>query len=420
MTRGTKLFVRGYDGRACGPFRWTALREWTAVGYFTRDDEVRSVEQLTWSPIGTFPELLATPPSGDTDQVLNDLRHRARENKAVGPRAAAYLARLGCPVRPERLNPYTAFQWVRIMEELNPPLADVTEHWAAEEESNERVPSATPESATAAQIEMLRALKRPVSGRPTRLEAHRLIAGPPTDEQIRQLKFHGIPLPEGACKDEASELIDQHMRENWGAEEAYQASRRRLGPEGAEGQKPSAAWKLREVPLPPSAKVVPAPHAPPLFPPSSPAPPSSDPPPQRSTGTGFRVALFLVGIGIVLAAGLIVRKKLEADAIQSAKDSVELQKREAPAPEARPARAVIILAAPNLVLGEKLRTLVESLQLTGIVGGPEPRVLIDGRLYRVGDGIDPSRGVVIVQVDVNKNAVVFSDAAGNVVQRILE
>ena len=128
----------------------------------------------------------------------------------------------------------------------------------------------------------------------------------------------------------------------------------------------------------------------------------------------------MVGIGIILAAGLIVRKKLGADGFQSAKDSAELQKREAPAPEARPARAVTILAAPNLVLGEKLRTLVQSLQLTGIVGGPEPRVLIDGRLYRVGDAIDPSRGVVIVQVDVNKNAVVFSDAAGNVVQRILE
>src|SRR3990172_11587946 len=116
MKRGAKIFVLGHDGNACGPFRWTAVREWVAVGYFTPDDQVRFDGETDWRPIGTMPELLATPPGFDTNEALHELQHRARETKAVGPRAAAYLNLLGWPPRPQRLNPYTAFQWVRILE----------------------------------------------------------------------------------------------------------------------------------------------------------------------------------------------------------------------------------------------------------------------------------------------------------------
>ena len=415
--RGAKLFVKGYDGNACGPFRWTAVREWMAVGYFTPHDEVRLADEAAWSPIGALPELLATPPGDDTNEALNLLRVRAREKKAVGPRAAAYLKRLGCPVRPERLNHYTAFEWVRILEELNPQLTDATEHWAAEEESKDRVPSASPNDATAAQLESLRSIGRTEPGNLTRLEAHRLISGPPTDGQLRRLKFYGITLAAGACKDEAAELIDRHMRENWDSEQAYQASRRRLDPEESGGSKPVSVLRLRQPLVPAIAETVSAPVAR-SFPPLAPPVPQILAP--RPTASKYAVVSCLIGLGIIVVAWSIARRRPGADLTQIAPRAAGLQGPEEAAPDPKLARTVILLESPNRSQGEQLRAFAISLPLTGIIGGPEPRALIDGRMFRVGDMIARPRGVVILQIDLDKKSVAFGDAAGSIVQRVLE
>ena len=123
--------------------------------------------------------------------------------------------------------------------------------WAAEEEANGRVPAATPDAATAEQIEILRARGHTLPANLTRLEALRLISGPPTEEQLDRLKFYGITLPDGGCQEEVAEIISRQMRENWDSEEAYQAYRRRSVTRQQRSERSSSALKLRQSPPPP-------------------------------------------------------------------------------------------------------------------------------------------------------------------------
>ncbi|MBI4626781.1 MAG: DUF4339 domain-containing protein [Verrucomicrobia bacterium] len=416
MKRGAKILVLGHDGNACGPFRWTAIREWVAVGYFTPDDQVRFDGETDWRPIGTMPELLATPPGFDTNEALHELQHRARETKAVGPRAAAYLNLLGCPVRPQRLNPYTAFQWVRILEELKPRLANATERWAAEEESFGRAPSASPNDATPAQIEQLRALGCDVPGKLTRLEAHRLISGPPTEGQLRRLRFYGIALPEGACKADASELIDRYVREHWETEEAYQAHRKRLREEAA-GRRESAAPSSLQ---PSAAEVVPDPAGGSPTPVFDPANQADAPQSNRPTLTRGAIVACSIVLGITVATWSISERRSGNDSAHHPPPSPKLQGLEAPAADGqRKGSTAAGPESPNPAQGQGLEAFVMSLKLTGIFGGAEPQASIDGRMYRVGDVVDRARGVYVLRVDPDKLSVVFGDREGKIFERVL-
>lgn len=420
MTRGTKFFVKGGDGAACGPFRWTAVREWVAVGYFTADDAVRLADVTEWTAIGGIPELMATPPGNETNEALTALRRRASEKKAIAPRTEAYLKRLGCPVRPERLNPYTAFLWVRTMEELNPQHADATERWAAEEASNGRAHSATENDATPAQIETLRAKGIAISVGLTRLQAQRLISGPPTEGQLRRIQFYGITLPEGAGKDEASDLIDRHIRENWDSEEAYQAARRKVDSEWGDGKKTGPVLKLRSAPPPADAKFA-APSTVRQGPSAAPtAHRTVAPRPARRTPSRALIVFGLLGMVVLVVAWAIARKRAGIVPKQVAVGTANAAGQDAVPAEINVARSVTVMESPDQKRAEQLRVWVVALPLTGIMGGAEPRALIDGGMYRVGDAVDRPRGVVILQIDSEKNTVVFGDGAGSIVRRVLE
>jgi hypothetical protein len=397
MIRGAKLFVKGYDGTACGPFRWTAVREWVAIGYFTPADEVRLVDEAAWTRIETLPELVPTPSGYYTNEPLNFAQERAREKKVIGARAAAYLQRLGCPVPPPRLNPYTALQWVKILEELRPHLADATESWAAEEEANDRVPSASPRDATREQIEFLRSAGHDVPVTLTRLDARRLLSGPPTEGQLRRLRFYGVTLPVGACKAEASEQIDRYMREHWETEEAYQAARKRLITEAAERRKPADEWAIRPSPKP-GLNAAGAPSTAPTRTPAPTAAPSvSAPPPRRRAVTPHVMVSLLVVLGLILVAWFVLK----------------------PGTGAGPTPPTAAPASPDQIKAPPLRAFAMSLKLTGIVGGPEPWALINDRKYLVGDVIDPSRGIVVLHVNADKRSVTFGDREGNIFERML-
>ena len=123
---------------------------------------------------------------------------------------------------------------------------------------------------------------------------------------------------------------------------------------------------------------------------------------------------------VLVAAWAIMRKRTGADSNQAALGSANPAGREAVTAEINVARSVTVLEAPNRKLAEQLRGVVVALPLTGIMGGAEPRALIDGRMYRVGDAVDRPRGVVILQIDSDKNTVVFGDGAGSIVRRLLE
>lgn len=397
MKRETRLWVKGGDGSACGPFRWTNIREWVAAGFFTGNDEVRMSESGDWIRIGTMTELLVVPPGDEINDGLNTLIYQAREKTPVGPRAAGYLKRLGCPVRPERLNPKSALHWVRLLEELRPALADQTERWAAEEESKGRVPAATPEHATAAQVAALRSLGREPPANLTWLQARRLISGPPTASQLRRLDFYGLTLPEGACKEEATELIDRHMRSNWAAEEAYRAARLDSAPAGADVQ--PAPMPIGEPRRHSGAA-------------SGPAVAATGGATVASRRQRPKTAIYVIGL-LVVAMGVAVTMTNQAD--EKSPDRVA-----SPAAPAETPALVTILEAPNDRVGEHLRAFTASLRITGFMGGTEPRVLIDGRAYRVGDVVDESRRVTVVQVDFDGKTVVLADASGSIVKRVLK
>jgi hypothetical protein len=50
-----------------------------------------------------------------------------------------------------------------------------------------------------------------------------MISGPPSEGQLRRLRFYQIPLPRDLTKDGASYLIDDYMRQHPESEARYQA-----------------------------------------------------------------------------------------------------------------------------------------------------------------------------------------------------
>lgn len=419
MQRGAKLFVKSGDGNPCGPFRWTAVREWVAIGFFTPADEVRLIDDTTWRPIVEIPELLATPPGADSNEALKQLQNRAREKKAVGPRAAAYLRVLGCPVPPSRLNPFTARQWIGILEELRPHLADATERWAADEESDGRVPSASPDAATPSQVEKLRSLGYNGPEHLTRREARRLISGPPGEEQLRRLRFYGITLPSGACKEEAAELIDRYMREHWETEEAYQAHRKSLMAEGTGRPEPAIAPTIAQPPVAATPEIAATPAESPTAIPT--ADEAAEPRPRRSPFGRSNLGLGFAALLIIAILWSVAKRISETSRAVPAPSPSQSTEPEVPSYHAQPGRGPLgEPETPQQIRRREFETFVMSLKLTGIFGGSEPRASIDGRNYRVGDVVDRPRGVVILRVDPVRLSVVFGDKEENYLERFLQ
>jgi hypothetical protein len=67
-----------------------------------------------------------------------------------------------------------------------------------------------------------------------------------------------------------------------------------------------------------------------------------------------------------------------------------------------------------------LRAAVTSYRLTGIIGGPNPRAIIDGQMYRTGDMVDSQRGYRIANINVDKRSIDFTDLETNTVTRTLD
>lgn len=108
----------------------------------------------------------------------------------------------------------------------------------------------------------------------------------------------------------------------------------------------------------------------------------------------------------VLAIVLIARKSSHPGAAVPAT--------EPPAVAARPPSS-----PPAKASADPTADAVLALKLTGIVDGKEPRALIDGRLYLVGDSVDLERGIKLVWIDVAKQSVDFVDTRGRIYHRSL-
>lgn len=59
------------------------------------------------------------------------------------------------------------------------------------------------------------------------------------------------------------------------------------------------------------------------------------------------------------------------------------------------------------------------IKVVGIIQGEEPRALIDGKLYLVGEVVDIQHGIKVVWIDAKKETVDFVDAQGHIFRRSL-
>ena len=55
---------------------------------------------------------------------------------------------------------------------------------------------------------------------------------------------------------------------------------------------------------------------------------------------------------------------------------------------------------------------VADARITGVFQGTPPRALINGRMIRAGEVVDPASGVVFDSIDAEKKTITFKDRAG--------
>jgi hypothetical protein len=194
------------------------------------------------------------------------------------------------------------------------------------------------------------------------------------------------------------------MRDNWASEEAYQASQKST-PQKSGGRASPAGLQLRRSPAPAPSEFM-APSAAPF-------------PPARRRVRVYVVISGLVAFAITVVAWRVATRAPAVDPTQTASRAATIEGSDEPTP-AEIGRLVTVLESPQPALAEQLRTFAISLRMTGTMGGSEPRAFIDGATCRVGDVVDRSRSIVIVQIDAEKNTIVLGDAAGNIVQRVLK
>jgi DNA polymerase III epsilon subunit-like protein len=74
-----------------------------------------------------------------------------------------------------------------------------------------------------------------------------------------------------------------------------------------------------------------------------------------------------------------------------------------------------VSAAPN-----ENQTLVRRLRIVGLIGGARPRVVIEGKLFGVGDVVDQARGILVHSINTEARTITFIDGAGEIYSRKLE
>jgi hypothetical protein len=218
LKRGAKLFL-SCEGRAfVGPFKWTLVREWVALGLVGHDALVKTDEGGEPVVVGMIEQLLVFS-QGLCDTAAY-YRSSGRTRFPSAPRQHSYLRSLGCPFETAHLDKHLTWRVISDLEQAFPDRAVASERDACEEEL-ERIFREAP--ATDRQREYLSSIGVEVSEDLSKAEASQMIGGPPTDGQLRRLRFYQIPLPRFLTKNEASDLIDHYIREHPESEAKYQA-----------------------------------------------------------------------------------------------------------------------------------------------------------------------------------------------------
>ena len=63
------------------------------------------------------------------------------------------------------------------------------------------------------------------------------------------------------------------------------------------------------------------------------------------------------------------------------------------------------------------RTFVANAKITGVIGGNPGKIILNNRMARAGDMIEPGLGVMFDSIDADRKLLVFKDKAGAIVTR---
>ena len=90
-----------------------------------------------------------------------------------------------------------------------------------------------------------------------------------------------------------------------------------------------------------------------------------------------------------------------------------------PAPaEAKPAPAPEPVAPPpRPEPGANFKSFVVNLKISGVFQGENARAMLNGKMYRLGETVDPKLGIVFIRLEPEEKRIVFEDARGAIMSR---
>jgi DNA polymerase III epsilon subunit-like protein len=137
---------------------------------------------------------------------------------------------------------------------------------------------------------------------------------------------------------------------------------------------------------------------------------------SRTSRTPYVLGAAVGLLAIVLVIGFVTKKPSQPET-SSITEPTPTTAKVAPSPKASTMPSALPAAKKS---GSALRAAVTGLRVTGIIGGPNPRAIIDGQMYRTGDIVDPQRGYRITKIDADKRSIDFTDQENNTATRILD
>ena len=208
-------------GKTVGPFPWTLVRGWFALGLIPENAWACVAGEEVWQGLYEFPEVC--PLEGTTIKQDSSVTHYISTDRFRKPSTTkqhAYLQTLDCPFTTENLDWHLTSWITGQLSTLFPEKCNSAIEREIDEDSQD--PNFWhSEPATAKQISYLESRGISLRADATKGEAAALI-DPASEGQVRRLKFYGTRLPQYLTKRYASTLINMHIRKHPESEAKYQ------------------------------------------------------------------------------------------------------------------------------------------------------------------------------------------------------
>ena len=85
--------------------------------------------------------------------------------------------------------------------------------------------------------------------------------------------------------------------------------------------------------------------------------------------------------------------------------------------EMKPVPAPEPVAAPRPEPGANFKAFVVNLKINGVFQGENARAMLNGKMYRLGEVVDPKLGIVFLRLEPEDKRIVFEDSKGAIMSR---